>query len=105
MQEDREEVHLWLRLRGTVMAEVLITFKVMPAEAEVDLEAIINGIRSVKTAKLNSLEKMPIAFGLVSLNASFVAEDEEGSADRIEKELKKIPGVGSVETVEVTRLL
>lgn len=87
------------------MAEVLITFKVMPAEVNVDLEAIIDGVKGVKAAKLNSLEKVPIAFGLVSLNASFVAEDEEGSVDRIEKELKKIPGVGSVEAVEVTRLL
>lgn len=87
------------------MAEVLITFKVMPSEADADIEAIIEGIKSIEAAKLNSLEKVPIAFGLVSLNPSFVAADDEGGADKIEKEIKRIPGVGSAEVVEVTRLL
>lgn len=87
------------------MAEVLITFKVMPEEAETDIDALMQDIRGVKAAKLNGLEKVPIAFGLVSLISSFVAGDEEGGAEKIEAEIKKVPGVGSVEVVDVTRLL
>jgi translation elongation factor aEF-1 beta len=87
------------------MAEVLITFKVMPEEADTDIDALIRDIQGVKAAKLNDLEKVPIAFGLVSLTSSFIAEDTEGGAEKIEEEIKKIPGVGSAEVVEVTRLL
>lgn len=87
------------------MAEVLITFKVMPSEADTDLDAVVSGIKGIKAAKLNSLEKVPIAFGLVSLTSSFIAGDKEGTAEKIEAEIKKIPGVGSAEVVEVTRLL
>ncbi len=87
------------------MAEVLVTLKVMPSDAEADPEAIIEEIKKLRSAQLNRVEKVPIAFGLVSLNASFVVEDAEGGATAIEKEVKNIQGVGSVEVVEVTRLL
>lgn len=87
------------------MAEVLITFKVMPSEADTDIDAVVKGIQGIKAARLNGLEKVPIAFGLVSLTSSFIAEDEEGGAEKIEAEIKKLPGVGSAEVVEVTRLL
>ncbi|MDP6459461.1 MAG: elongation factor 1-beta [Candidatus Hydrothermarchaeota archaeon] len=87
------------------MADVLITFKVMPEEADTDIDTLIRDIRGIKAVKLNGLEKVPIAFGLVSLTSSFVTEDEDGGAEKIEAEIKKIPGVGSAEVVEVTRLL
>lgn len=87
------------------MAEVLVTIKVMPLDADTDPEAITQEIKKLKTARLDRVEKVPIAFGLVSLNASFVVEDAEGGADAIEKEVRALPGVGSAEVVEVTRLL
>lgn len=87
------------------MAEVLVTIKVMPEDAEVNLDGIVQGIQGLKSAKLDRIEKVPIAFGLVSLMASFVVEDAEGGANAIEKEVKALPGVGSVEVVEATRLL
>jgi translation elongation factor aEF-1 beta len=87
------------------MAEVLVTLKVMPADAEADPEAIVGEIKKLRSARLNKVEMVPIAFGLVSLHASFVVEDAEGGATAIEEEVRSIPGVGSVEVVEVTRLL
>ena len=87
------------------MAEVLITFKIMPAEADVNVDSIRDAIKKIKTARLSKIEKEPIAFGLVALKPSFIANDEGGAADEIEKELKKIAGVGSAEVIEVTRLL
>ncbi len=87
------------------MAEVLVTIKVMPAEASSDPDSIIQEIKKVKSAKLDRVEKVPIAFGLVSISASFVVEDAEGGASAVEKEVKALPGVGSAEVVEVTRLL
>lgn len=87
------------------MAEVLITFKIMPAEADANIDSIENAIKRMKAARLNKIEKEPIAFGLVALKPSFIANDEGGAADEIEKELKEIEGVGSAEVIGVTRLL
>lgn len=87
------------------MGEVLVTFKVMPSEPSVDLSAIEKAVRKIKVARINKIEKEPIAFGLVALKPSFVVEDAEGGAEKLEGLIKKIPNVGSAEVIEVTRLL
>lgn len=87
------------------MAEVLITFKIMPTEADTNMDSVQDAIKRIKTARLSKIEKEPVAFGLVALKPSFIANDESGVADELEKELKEIAGVGSAEVIEVTRLL
>lgn len=87
------------------MAEVLIIFKVLPAEAGLDPEEIIDGIKGIKVARLHGVGKEPIAFGLVALKPSFVTEDAEGVVDEIEAALRGIEGVGEVEVETVNRLL
>lgn len=87
------------------MAEVLVTFKVLPAEAGLDIEELSNRIKDLKIAGLKSVEKEPIAFGLIALKPSFVTKDAEGVADEIEAALKGIDGVGEVEVIAVSRLL
>lgn len=87
------------------MGEVLVTFKVMPSEPGADLSAIENAVKDIKIARINKIEREPVAFGIVALKPSFVVEDAEGGAEEIEGRIKKIPGVGSAEVVDVTRLL
>ena len=87
------------------MAEVLITFKVMPKDADTEIDALIEDIKGTKIAKLNDLEKIPVGFGLVSVSPSFITSDDEGGADKIESEIRNISSVGSTEVVEITRLL
>jgi len=87
------------------MAEVLVTIKIMPAEADTDLRALSEQIRSVKEGQFHSLEEEPIAFGLVALNSSFIIGDEEGAMEGLERTLKGLKGVGEFEVAQVTRLL
>jgi elongation factor 1-beta len=87
------------------MAEVLVTVKIMPAEADTDLRTLSEEIRSVKEGRLHALEEEPIAFGLVALKTSFVIGDEEGVIEGLERALKGLEGVGEVEVAQVTRLL
>ncbi|MFQ6105854.1 MAG: elongation factor 1-beta [Candidatus Hydrothermarchaeaceae archaeon] len=87
------------------MAEVLITLKIMPDDASVNIEAIMKSIKRIDVARLNKIEEEPVAFGIVALKTSFVARDEGGAAEKIENSLKNIDGIGSVEVVETTRLL
>lgn len=87
------------------MAEVLVTAKIMPKTAEVNVDDILEKVRSISGARFNSAEKEPIAFGLVAIVAKFVVGDEEGAAEKLEQALRSIPEVGEVEITEVHRLL
>ena len=87
------------------MAEVLVTVKIMPVSPEVDMDSLSNRIGEISGGRLNNVEREPIAFGLVALNASYVIEDTEGGTDNLENAIKDMNDVQSVEVVEVTRLL
>lgn len=84
------------------MAEVLITFKVMPEEAGMDMDKLSDEIRNLDGVRVNSLKKIPIAFGLVAIESSFVTEDEEGATKTLEDKLKEIDGIREAEVIEVT---
>lgn len=94
-----------MRICGAViyLAEVMVTFKVMPATGETDISKIEAVIKTKMEVK--SIEKEPIAFGLVALKVVTGVMDAEGVVDKIEEELRAIEGVGEVEVVEISRFL
>jgi len=85
------------------MGEVLATLKILPSNAETDMDLLIEKIK--KIPKLSRIEKEPVAFGLVALKASFIVEDSEGATDKIESTLREIEGIGEVEVIGISRLL
>lgn len=87
------------------MAEILINLRIMPDGVDTDLEEVIRKIRAIKSVRLNTIEKEPVAFGLVALKASFVSEDKEGGTEDIEKALRGIDGIKEIEVTGATRLL
>jgi elongation factor 1-beta len=84
------------------MGSVAITFRVLPDDPETDLERIKSRIRERLEGSLRDLREQPVAFGLNAILAVAVVNDAEGGSDRLEQSLAAIPGVGSVETVDVT---
>ena len=94
------------------MATVVLTLKIMPESPDVDLDPI--GIKVDKLvrqfAKLNAdeeikIEQEPIAFGLKALKIMFAMDESIGSTDALEEEIKSIPGVNSVDVVDVRRAI
>ncbi|MBI1979002.1 MAG: elongation factor 1-beta [Candidatus Aenigmarchaeota archaeon] len=85
------------------MAQVIVTFKVMPTGTDVDLDEMGNEIK--KAVNSVRMSREPIAFGLVALNVTVVMEDEGGQLDAAEKKITSVSGVASVETTEITRAL
>jgi elongation factor 1-beta len=84
------------------MAKVLVTLRLMPEDVNVN----IKGLKSEILSRIRAnIEEVPIAFGIVALNVSFIVEDKEGEIEKIEKTLKEIKGVGEIEVLEVTRTL
>lgn len=85
------------------MAEVAVTLKLMPESAEVDLAKLEAAVK--ECAKVHSISREPIAFGLEALRVVAVVEDAAGGTEPLEKELANLPGVGNVQVVGLTRLL
>ena len=86
------------------MGTVAVTFKLMPESADSDLAGIKELVNKTVARhgemKLKSIEEMPIAFGLKSLDILIIMPD--GSLSTLEEELSKIEGVASVEAGNVT---
>jgi len=94
-----------LLVHGTVkaaMGSVAVTFRILPEDAEADLEPVKARVRKTLGGALRDLKEQPVAFGLKAILAIAVVGDAEGGSDRLEQSLAALPGVGSVETVDVT---
>jgi len=88
------------------MAVVYLTLKIMPDSPEADLTSIEKECRSkIESygARVHSVQKVPIAFGLVALEIIIMADEKKGSTEDLEAELSKISGVESVQVTDVRR--
>jgi len=86
------------------MGKVAISFRIMPEGIEVDLRALEAAVRKSLGGRLKKLETKPVAFGLKALEVIAVVDDASGEMEKVEEALGAVPGVGGVETTEVTLL-
>jgi elongation factor 1-beta len=84
------------------MGNVAVTFRIMPEDADTDLEAIKARVRKALGTALRDLREQEIGFGLKAVVAIAVVSDAAGGTDGLEQSLGAVPGVGSVETTDVT---
>ena len=85
------------------MTKVLVTFKVMPKEAGIDMDKLEKEINS--SINPDKVVRVPIAFGLVALNISKLVDDAGGQVESIENKLRAMDSVGEIEVIEVTRTI
>ncbi len=88
------------------MGDVAITLKVMPKSPEIDTTKMKSEISSaVKKLGINikSIEEKPIAFGLKCIELLLVMPDQ-GGTDKIDETIRKIQGVASIESGDITLL-
>ncbi|MBI4738639.1 elongation factor 1-beta [Candidatus Woesearchaeota archaeon] len=88
------------------MADVILTFKVMPSNVAVNLQKARSEIEErIKHfgGSIGKVEEVPVAFGLKSLNIIFIMDENVGSTEDLEKEIAQIKGVGSVDVIDVRR--
>ena len=84
------------------MGSVAVTFRVMPEDADTDLDNVKAAVRRTLGKTLRDIRDEPVAFGLKAVVAIAVVDDSAGGSEPLEQQLAAIPGVGSVETVDVT---
>ena len=86
------------------MGKVAVSFRIMPQGLEVDLAAVQARVREALGGKLKKLTVNPVAFGLKAVDVLVVVDDASGEMEGIETALGGIPGVGGVETTEISLL-
>lgn len=84
------------------MGTVAVTFRIMPDNAEADLGVIKARVRETLGKSLRDLREQDVAFGLKAVVAIALVSDAAGGSGPLEEALAAVPGVGSVETIDVT---
>jgi len=85
------------------MGDVLVAFRVMPKDVNVNIDSLVEKIRAA--IKPDRVQPKPIAFGIVAIEVIKFIPDAEGELEKVEKKLKTIENVGEVEITEVTRTI
>ncbi len=94
--------------KGDNMAEVILTFKIMPESPDVDLGSVQEkATHLIKEfgGRVGNADIEPVAFGLNSLNIIFIMDEAKGATDSLEDEICGIEGVNSCEVTDVRRAL
>lgn len=81
------------------MGNVAVAFKIMLASQDVDINRIKDEI--VNKLKPSDIKIQDLAFGIKIIKALFVIPDSSG-INELEEKIKKIEGVGEVETESLT---
>src|SRR2546428_6721351 len=96
-------VHGAVGVRG--MGKVAVSFRIMPEGVETDIDRLQGAVRKSLGGRLKKLEGEPVALGLRAIEGIAVLDDASGGMEKVESSLAALPGVGGVETTEVTLLL
>jgi len=89
------------------LGNVVISFRIFPTEATVDLNLLKEKIKEglPEFASVHGFAEEPIAFGLKALIAHIVLpEDRSGVLDEVESYLLKIREISQIETLMVRRI-
>ncbi|HJT83553.1 MAG TPA: elongation factor 1-beta, partial [Nitrososphaeraceae archaeon] len=87
------------------MSRLVARVKILPSEAETNLDDIINKLKSniPNAMGLERFGKEPLAFGIYSLICDFTLNDEEGQMDSLEDYIKKTEGVSEIQVLNISR--
>ncbi|MBD3259472.1 elongation factor 1-beta [Candidatus Woesearchaeota archaeon] len=90
------------------MAQVIITFKIMPEKPDCDLNSIQEQAEQfIKEfgGEVGKVEKAPVGFGLIALVMMFVMDESLGSTEELEDKIQQLKDVASVEVTDVRRAI
>lgn len=84
------------------MGKISCVYKVMPEDAETDLEQIKEDIKEL--IDVEDIGEENVAFGLKAVKVSTITTDEEGGTDAVEEKLEELTGVQSIELEHFDKL-
>ncbi|MFB6146007.1 MAG: elongation factor 1-beta [Candidatus Nanohaloarchaea archaeon] len=84
------------------MGKISCVYKIMPEDAETDLEDIKEQVKEL--IEVTDMGEENVAFGLKAIKVSTITTDEEGGTDAVEEKLEKLENVQSVELEHFDKL-
>jgi len=91
------------------MGTAIATLRIMPESPDIDLKKIeeeaLKLITSFSDARQKKVDVQPVAFGLKSINITFLMDEKLGGTDALEAKISGIEGVQSVECTDVRRII
>ncbi len=88
------------------MAQVIVTFKIMPESPDADLINISTEAKKILVAfgaKVVKEEVEPVAFGLKAVKLMVIYDENKGGTDALEADMMNVPQVTGVEVTDVRR--
>lgn len=88
------------------MARVVMTMKIMPDGVEIDLDDLLERIKSVipERTDVGAIERQPVAFGLIAIRMNLIRDESLGGTDDLEEAISAVEGVAQVEVEMVSRM-
>ena len=91
------------------MGTAVVTLRIMPEDPDIDLKKIeeeaLKIISAYSDDRPKKVDVQPVAFGLKSINITFLMDEKKGDTEPVEKLLNEIEGVNSVECTDVRRII
>ena len=90
------------------MGEVAIRYKIMVhPNADVDADDIAADLSKMENdvGVVQSVETVPLAFGMKYVDAYCVIQEGDGTVDNFEDAIRALTGVGEIEVLEMGRLM
>ena len=84
------------------MGKISCVYKVMPEDAETNLDDIKENIKEL--IDVEDIGEEEVAFGLKAIKVSTITTDEEGGTDAVEEKLEKLEGIQSIELEHFDKL-
>jgi translation elongation factor aEF-1 beta len=85
------------------MGKIACVFKLMPQDADTDLEKIKQQVRDT-VDNVEDIGEEDVAFGLKAIKLSCITTDEKGGTDYVENQLEEIENLQSVELEHFDKL-
>ena len=86
------------------MGKIVAQYDIMPESTDVDLDAVIKKLPTILPAG-GETKILPVAFGLMKVNAGFVIDDsDEMAGSKLEEALASIEGIETVSCTSSTNL-
>ncbi|MGV8086008.1 MAG: elongation factor 1-beta [Candidatus Woesearchaeota archaeon] len=91
------------------MGTAIVTLRIMPESPSIDLKHIeheaLKLICEFSDDRPKKTDVQPVAFGLQSVNITFLMDEKKGGTDALEEKISKIEGIQSVECTDVRRII
>lgn len=86
------------------MGDVAVKYRLLPESPEQNTDALIETIKKSlpSEVKVHKTDVKPFAFGLKSIEVLVVFKDAGGLSEQTEMTLQQVPGIQSVEVLEMS---